>query len=102
VFQIPGRKVAVVLGDMLEIGENEQQEHENLGTYIASKNPVAVVGVGPLMKYMVNQIQGEAKWFQDIETGKIEIRKLIRDADLVLLKGSRGMKLEKLLEEDDE
>ncbi len=101
VFQIPGRKVALVLGDMLEVGKNERQEHEDLGRYIASQNPFVVIGVGPLMKYMVDQYPGKAEWFQDIDTGKMGIRRLIRNADLVLLKGSRGMKLEKLLEEDE-
>ncbi len=101
VFSIPQRKVALILGDMLEVGENEEQEHQKIGEHISSYHPIITIGIGPLMKHMIHHCSGNCKWFPDIETGKDEILQDLTLADLVLLKGSRGMKLELLIQEDE-
>ena len=98
VMQMSSGKVALILGDMFELGENEVSLHQELGHFINEYKPHQVIGVGPLMKEAINQISSNSEWFETTEEVLAQISDLIQGANLVMIKGSRGMALERLLE----
>ncbi|MFX3674899.1 MAG: UDP-N-acetylmuramoyl-tripeptide--D-alanyl-D-alanine ligase [Paenisporosarcina sp.] len=94
----------VVLGDMLELGENEKQFHEELAEYLTSETITGICLFGPRMKWLYEILQktwpeNQILW-TDSNYGLI-IEKLLSvtsSESLILVKGSRGMALEKVIE----
>jgi UDP-N-acetylmuramoyl-tripeptide--D-alanyl-D-alanine ligase len=99
-LQAQGRKVMVV-GDMLELGPEARSLHEQLGAHLADLGIDLVVGVGPLGS-LVAGAAGEASaqtaTFDDTAAAGEGLVELLRKDDTVLLKGSRRMGLEVLIE----
>jgi len=95
----PGRAF-VVLGDMLELGGEEERLHEESGRTIAHSGATALIGVGPLAAYAVAGALaaglGVAEVAPDPTAAARRIRQLARPGDLVLLKGSRGSRMERV------
>ena len=93
----------LVLGDMLELGDNEKQFHEQIANVIDEKAISRICLFGPRMKWLYDQLKQKFANGNLIHTENNydEIVEYIdRHADdktLILLKGSRGMKLETLL-----
>ncbi len=89
-------KTIAVLGDMLELGEGSSAEHEKIGEYLASQGVNKVIAYG---KFSPNLIEGFANSIdgQNAATHK-EAAKMLLDlaspGDLVLVKGSRGSRME--------
>lgn len=93
------RKVAV-LGDMLELGPAELEEHARIGPLIPASGVEALVAVGPLAAAMAAAAMaaglrnGQVARAADAGAALAAALELIRPGDLVLVKGSRGVKLE--------
>ena len=98
IFEISSGKVSLILGDMFELGEKEIEMHAELGSMINKHAPYRCVGVGKLMKAAVDQIDKNAHWFESVDEAQDEIQDLIEGSELVMIKGSRGMALERLLD----
>ena len=92
-----GRSIAV-LGDMLELGSHGEEAHRTIGR-ILSGIPVDIfIAVGPLMAFAASEYGGTAYMVKTSrEAGEI-LRDIWEKADTVLIKGSRGMQMEKVLE----
>ncbi|MBF0487333.1 MAG: UDP-N-acetylmuramoyl-tripeptide--D-alanyl-D-alanine ligase [Nitrospirae bacterium] len=94
-----GTAVAV-LGDMLELGEYAERYHRELGRSIPPEDVDLLIAVGELMKFTYEDFRasgGNAVHAVDaVEAGTI-LRRL-KSKDTVLIKGSRGLKMEKVLE----
>jgi UDP-N-acetylmuramoyl-tripeptide--D-alanyl-D-alanine ligase len=94
-----GRRIAV-LGDMLELGEAAAAAHEEIGALVRELPIHAVFAHGPQMKHLV-QVIGNTKWAEHFENkprlGE-EVSRSVRAGDIVLLKGSRGMAMEEVIE----
>ena len=88
-----GRRVAV-LGDMLEIGPTEVAEHEAIGAHAAASGVDVLVTVGPLAAAMAAPFGGEAHVVGDAAAAAELVRGLVAPGDLVLVKASRGVRLE--------
>lgn len=101
-LNIPGnpRKI-VVLGDMLELGLQSDMLHRGVGTMIASLKFPVFVAIGPTMRYaaQVAEEKGVAvhRFASTAEAAKA-VPSLLKSDDALLLKGSRGMALEGILE----
>lgn len=96
-----GRRGAV-LADMLELGEMSPKLHEDTGKYAAGKKLDFLVCYGEMSKHMAEGAEKSglhAEWITD--SGKLAeyLKEHIKDGDTVLFKGSRGMKLEKIIGE---
>ncbi len=97
------RRRIAVLGDMLELGDAEERAHRALGEKAAQVASL-VVAFGPRARTLFEaaKAQGaEAAHFQDpsAAAGAIELLKgRLRPGDVVLVKGSRGMKMERIVE----
>jgi UDP-N-acetylmuramoyl-tripeptide--D-alanyl-D-alanine ligase len=93
-----GRKI-VVLGDMLELGEEEERFHRDIGALLTPDRFDYVYAFGPLSKYTAESAmhafpEGRVKWFERKEELLRDILGVAEPSDIVLVKGSRGMKLE--------
>jgi UDP-N-acetylmuramoyl-tripeptide--D-alanyl-D-alanine ligase len=96
------RKVAI-LGDMLELGSYEQEMHEKAGEYAAyCKTDVLVLIGNNASYYRTGAIKGgmQGKYvltFKDMEDAKKVILGIIKENDVILIKGSRGAQMENIL-----
>jgi UDP-N-acetylmuramoyl-tripeptide--D-alanyl-D-alanine ligase len=88
-----GRRVAV-LGDMLELGPDEAELHREIGAHAAGSDVDVLVTVGPLAADMAAPFGGESHVTPDAQAAGELVRGLVEPGDLVLIKASRGMRLE--------
>lgn len=94
----------LVLGDMLELGDNEQQYHEEMSKSISTEVFEGVCLYGPRMEWLYNKLiekytEEQLIWVHDdIEKLVAFLANKINDRSIVLVKGSRGMKLERVIE----
>lgn len=97
-----GRKIAV-LGDMRELGKYSIPSHEALGKLAASALD-ALVTVGDHAKFIAETAhkaglaRRNIKSFATAEEARDEVLNLVRPGDIVLVKGSRAVKLEIIIE----
>lgn len=82
-----GRKIAV-LGDMLELGDYADTEHRKVFEN-AEKVANLVITVGPIFSKLKNKYH-----FADSTQAGEFLLKIIRRGDIILVKGSRGMRME--------
>lgn len=103
-----GRKVAI-LGDMFELGEDENALHAEVGSYAVESGIDLLICIGSLSKYMYEAADekkkeltcdGEALYFEtkkdlldSLESG----RSIIRNGDTILIKASHGMSFEEIV-----
>ncbi|WP_250295098.1 UDP-N-acetylmuramoyl-tripeptide--D-alanyl-D-alanine ligase [Wolbachia endosymbiont of Oedothorax gibbosus] len=94
------RKVAL-LGDMLELGDKSIEFHTDLVKVITENNIDKVYTVGEFMlelhELLPNNIKGVH--FNDSNQLKSNLADIIQDNDVVLVKGSRGMKMDLIVRE---
>jgi UDP-N-acetylmuramoyl-tripeptide--D-alanyl-D-alanine ligase len=96
-----GKRRIVVAGEMLELGPAGEEMHRQAGQHIAEKRIDVVVGVRGLAQAMVEgarQAGTRAEFVAGPEEAGEWLARETRDGDVVLLKASRGVKLEKALE----
>jgi len=90
-----GRRVAV-LGDMLELGPDEARYHREAGRSAGEHGVALLVTVGPHAAAMAKAFAGESVVVADAEAAAGELRARLRPGDVVLVKGSRGVGLERV------
>lgn len=98
---MPGKRRIVVAGEMLELGPLGEQMHRDSGRHMAEKKIDFVIGVRGLAEHIVNAARDagtNVKFVQGPEEAGEWLVRETRDGDVVLLKASRGVKLEKALE----
>ena len=103
-----GRKVAVI-GDMKELGENENSLHFETGIYASEKGIDTICCIGPLAKYMAEGAR-EAKeskdsnehqlvrYFETKEDFLNQMHTLLEKGDTILVKASNSMKFTEIVE----
>lgn len=96
------RKVAV-LGDMLELGAHSIPAHQKIGD-LAGRVVDILVCVGEKAKFIADSAGNEMPkehifTFHASDDAKQKIQELLEEGDLVLIKGSQGMRMEKIVEE---
>jgi UDP-N-acetylmuramoyl-tripeptide--D-alanyl-D-alanine ligase len=95
------RKI-VVAGEMLELGDEAKQIHFETGSKIAASGVDVLYGVRGLAKNMVEGAKEnglrDVLFFNDSDEAANEIANLVQVGDLVLVKGSRGVRTEKIVE----
>ena len=90
-------KKAVILGDMKELGETSEAEHRDIGKWLKKSGFQHVFLFGDLMSNAADEYP-DAHFF----TSKDKLIKALKSSDLsqhlILIKGSRSMGLEEVLE----
>lgn len=95
-----GRAIAV-LGDMLELGAYAEEAHRKIGEWMAALPIDVFIAVGPLMAITHSEFVKTGRQSFSVSTseeaGRI-LTGLCREGDTIVVKGSRGMGMEKVLE----
>lgn len=93
------QRVIIALGDMLELGHKSAEIHEETLKYLAAQDFDLCILVGEEMKKAAAILpKNSYKTFATSEAAALEISSLLQDQDLIYLKGSRGIKMEKIIE----
>jgi UDP-N-acetylmuramoyl-tripeptide--D-alanyl-D-alanine ligase len=98
---MPARRRIVVAGEMLELGPSGGEMHRAAGRHVSGKGIDVLIGVRGLAQEMVNAAKASSTSAQFVATSEEAgrwLRQNARDGDVVLMKASRGVKLEKALE----
>ena len=90
------RKV-FIMGDMLELGRYRKKMHADVGQYAKRKKVDVFLGFGELTKYAVSGYGKNGLFFNNENDLKKFIKENIKSGDIVLIKGSRGMKMERFI-----
>ena len=94
-----GTRTVAVLGDMLELGERSRREHEKIGEFVSKLGVDMVVAVGEFSGALLSAAGNETECRAAADHG--EVADILAEScgpdDLVLLKGSRGMKMEEII-----
>jgi UDP-N-acetylmuramoyl-tripeptide--D-alanyl-D-alanine ligase len=95
-----GSRLVVVLGDMLELGTAAESAHREVGRQVAAAGVGLFVAMGPQMRTAVEvarqQGLAEAYHAATFEDAVAHLLKRLAAGDLVLIKGSRGMRMERI------
>ena len=97
------RNKIAILGDMLELGENEEELHRNIGRQVDPDKLDYLLLFGPLSKYIYDEsvkVMGENRVFYFDNKDKLvdKAKYIIKKGDIVLVKASRSMHLEEIIE----
>lgn len=98
---MPGKRRIVVAGEMLELGPAGEEMHTDSGRHIAEKKIDVLLGVRGLAQAAVEAARRagiRAEFVASSEAAGEWLGREAQDGDVVLLKASRGVKLEKALE----
>lgn len=88
----PGKRKIAILGDMLELGQYSNQAHQEVGK-LAKQKADKVIAIGPKSKMMKAHF-----WFPSKEKAIAFLLEEIVPGDIILIKASRKMGLEKIVE----
>ena len=98
-------RLLLVLGDMLELGALAGEMHAKVGQSVLAAKPAAFVAVGEQMSIAARVVAaaGRSRYCSPSKTARTEdahaiLAALLRPGDVVLVKGSRGMRMETIVE----
>ncbi|MCL2805369.1 MAG: UDP-N-acetylmuramoyl-tripeptide--D-alanyl-D-alanine ligase [Treponema sp.] len=90
-----GRKIYVI-ADMLELGEKSKQAHMELGSLLSESNADKVFLFGKEIEAAAASIKSAFFYTDNFNDLSSALNSYVQKGDLVLLKGSRGLALERL------
>ncbi len=101
---LEGKRRIVVLGDMLELGSDSEKSHRDAARWILEARVDEVFLLGNEMRFAEEELDRvgflpeRTHWFSDPESLGFRLVESVRSGDVVLFKGSQGMRLEKAVE----
>ncbi|MDP9262919.1 MAG: UDP-N-acetylmuramoyl-tripeptide--D-alanyl-D-alanine ligase, partial [Acidobacteriota bacterium] len=98
---MPAKRRIVVAGEMLELGSAGEQLHRECGRHMAGRGIQRVIGVRGAARFLVEaakQAGVEADFLESPEQAGEWLAQNTRTGDAVLLKASRGVRLERALQ----
>ena len=99
-----GRRTIAVLGDMLELGTETQNLHREVGAFVAGSRVSLLIACGEFGGELARGASAEgmpsSRIFEARRVGDAApvLRKLVEPGDVVLLKASRAMRFECLVD----
>ncbi|MEA2016336.1 MAG: UDP-N-acetylmuramoyl-tripeptide--D-alanyl-D-alanine ligase [Actinomycetota bacterium] len=106
VSKIKKMRSVAILGDMLELGRKSSGLHREVGRYLFERKVDILIAVGDSARYIYNGYRDNESFNEENypsyyfsgkkQLGK-EIGNLVKDGDLILLKGSRAKKMEDII-----
>lgn len=97
-----GARLVIALGDMLELGEFSASAHAEAVEQVTKVTPSAFVAVGPQIGAAAgaaaSAIHGELRICADSAEAARVVRELVQPGDVLLVKGSRGIRTERIVE----
>jgi UDP-N-acetylmuramoyl-tripeptide--D-alanyl-D-alanine ligase len=101
---LPAKRRVAVLGDMLELGPTEADFHRQAGRQVVVNGWNLLLAVGPLARYIAEGAAAAGMptarimTFANSDEAAACVSTLIEDGDLILAKGSRGIRIERVVE----
>lgn len=102
--EFPAKRKVAVLGDMLELGKYTIDAHKEAGRIVCEKKIDLLFAVGPRSKFTAEEARARGfnpenifEFSNSDEAGEI-VREKIQAGDLILVKGSQSMRMEKVVE----
>ncbi len=95
-----GKRV-LVLGDMLELGDKSEELHREIGVYAYEKGIDVCLFFGKFTEFSYEEFKrkgGVTKFFKSKDLLIEEVLKYTKDKNIILVKGSRGMRMEEVIE----
>lgn len=98
-----GRRI-LVAGEMLELGKDSDSLHYECGIFAAKRNLDVIIGIQGAARAIVQgamesgMAHSQARFFEDTDSAAGFIGGLVRNGDLLLVKGSRGVRTEKIVQ----
>ena len=99
-----GAKRVAVLSDMLELGKHARILHKMTGEYVGASAADALYCFGSDAKYYIDgalkkgMSEDSCHFYEDKQEMIAALKKELKEGDVVLFKGSRGMKLEEAVD----
>ena len=91
------KNTILVIGDMLELGKYKKKLHKEVGEYAKANGINIVLGFGELTKETTKAFGKKGIFFDNEESLKSYLINNITSKDVILIKGSRGMKMERFI-----
>ena len=88
----------LVLGDMGEVGSDGRQYHEEVGAYARGRGIQRLLTMGELAQFSASAFGAHARHFNDIDALNGAIDLFVTPDTTVLVKGSRFMKMERVVQ----
>lgn len=101
----PARERWVVTGDMMELGKMSKRFHEDVGDLIVKAGVNGLLTIGELSRSTYRKAvdagmeKSRARHCSTHEEAAMYLKRFVRPGDLVLVKGSRAMRMEEVLKE---
>jgi len=93
------KRMICALGDMLELGEKSLEIHQEVLNFVNEKNFDQIILVGNQMDQANQNIKlKNSKNYPDSSSASCDFANILKDGDIVYIKGSRGTKMEKIIE----
>ena len=92
------KNTVLVLGDMLELGRYKNKLHKEIGRYANAKGINILLGYGDLTKQTIDSFGKNGIFFKKEDDLKAYLKENITAKDVILIKGSRGMKMERFID----
>jgi UDP-N-acetylmuramoyl-tripeptide--D-alanyl-D-alanine ligase len=97
-----GSRPVVVAGEMLELGALESEIHRDVGARIAASGVSRLIGVRGLAKELVDSARQagleDAEFAEDSDAAAQLVAATVKPGDVILIKGSRGVRTEKVVD----
>ncbi|MDH3327229.1 MAG: UDP-N-acetylmuramoyl-tripeptide--D-alanyl-D-alanine ligase [Gammaproteobacteria bacterium] len=93
----PGEKY-FILGDLFESGDHAKQIHQEVGQYAKEQSIDHVLTVGELTQFTTESAGASAKHFNSKTELSEYLLPRLNDKSVLLIKGSRGMRMEKIVQ----
>jgi len=97
---LPNSRIIAVIGDMLELGEFSKKYHADIAEVILKSNIKNIICIGDESRTIFDKLPNDFNKYHFSKTEDFidEIMKFIKDKDVILLKASRGMHFDKILD----
>jgi UDP-N-acetylmuramoyl-tripeptide--D-alanyl-D-alanine ligase len=89
-----GRRLVAVLGGMFELGAAARAYHQEAGKLAEEVGVELLVCVGDEARWYAEAFSGKTLFYEDAETAAEDLREKLQSGDYVIVKGSRGVKLD--------
>ena len=98
------RRSVCILGDMLELGDSSEREHYGIGEYAAATGVDVIAAIGNFADAVKRGAEASGKDSKNIyvfpakEEAVLHLGKILKPGDVVLVKGSRSIKMEYIVD----
>ena len=94
-YKSENRRTICVIGDMLELGSNARDFHENISKVLIENEPDILISVGKYTKFMFDKLPQNFLKFHYMSYEKVlkKLLNIIQNKDIIMIKGSNSTKL---------